>query len=275
MLQQITEGLSKALEGAGLNEGEIKTFLFLIAHDVGMRASEIARRVKMNRTTLYGIVNSLLDKGLVSSAEKSGVLFFQAIQPHLLIDYLERTNDQQGKNIKKVNELVPAILRERNQEERYRPNIRFFDGTEGIKQVYEDLIRNNKEKLVYGFTGIHAVYNLMSMDWIDYVLEKRPALGVKWLALAVDSPESRELSKHDKEQLRATKFLPPSYNFEIELASYDNKTAVMTFAEDHPWGMIIEDKKIADTVKALFCYVDSMLPGPPMAPLGVKNGDIV
>ena len=239
MLQQITEGLSKALEGAGLNEGEIKTFLFLIAHDVGMRASEIARRVKMNRTTLYGIVNSLLDKGLVSSAEKSGVLFFQAIQPHLLIDYLERTNDQQGKNIKKVNELVPAILRERNQEERYRPNIRFFDGTEGIKQGYEDLIRNNKEKLLYGVTGIHAVYNLMSMDWIDYVLEKRPALGVKWLALAVDSPESRELSKHDKEQLRATKFLPPSYNFEIELASYDNKTAVMTFADYHPWGMII------------------------------------
>ena len=70
------------------------------------------------------------------------------------------------------------------------------------------------------------------------------------------------MSTHDKEQLRVTKFLPPAYNFDIELASYDNKTAIMSFAEDHPWAMIIEDKKIAETIKSLFRYIDSTLPLP-------------
>jgi hypothetical protein len=80
------------------------------------------------------------------------------------------------------------------------------------------------------------------------------------LALAVDSPESRELATHDKEQLRVTKFLPASYKFDVELGAYDDKTFILSFAEDHPWAMIISDKKIAETMKALFRYIDSTLP---------------
>ncbi len=260
MDQKTSDVLKMALTGAGFNEGEVRALLFLIAHDAPLRATEIARRMKVNRTTLYGLLNSLIEKGVVSSSEKRGVLMFQSVEPRFLIDYLKRAESAQSKNLKKAEQLLPELEKQRSQEERYRPHIQFFDGTEGIKQVYEDLVRNNEEKTVYGFTGIHAVYNLMSMDWIEYILEKRPKMGVKWLALAVDSPESRELQRLDKEQLRVTKLLPDSYNFEIELAAYDDKTAIMTFAEDHPWGMIIKDKKIAETVKSLFRYVDSTLP---------------
>ena len=260
MAQKIDQSLIEALQDTGLHEAEVKVFVFLLQHDSGLRVTDIARRLRMNRTTLYGILKSLTAKGLISSSEKRGVLLFQSIQPHLLVDYLERARERLAKNIKKVEELVPAITSIRNQEERYRPNIQFFDGAEGIKQAYEDLVRNNKEKLVYGFTGIQAVYKLMGMDWIGYILKKRPAMGVKWLALAVDSSESRELSTHDKEQLRVTKFLPASYNFDVEMGSYDDKTFIISFAEDHPWAMIISDQKIAETVKALFRYIDNTLP---------------
>lgn len=258
--QKTDETLTEALHDTGLDEVEIKTFIFLLRHDVGLKVSDIARRLKLNRTTLYGILKTLVDKGLVSSSEKRGVLLFQSIEPHRLVDYLERARERLAKNIKKIEDLVPAITSLRNQEERYRPNIKFFDGTEGIKQAYEDLIRNNKEKLVYGFTGAHAIYNLMDMDWIDYVLEKRPLMGVKWLALAVESPWARKMSESDATQLRVTKFLPPEYNFDIELAAYDDKAFIVSFAEDHPWAMIISDRKIAETVKALFRYIDSTVP---------------
>ncbi|MBY0110887.1 helix-turn-helix domain-containing protein [Patescibacteria group bacterium] len=252
--------LKEALTGAGLSETEIRVFTFLLQHEAGLRVSDIARRTRLNRTTLYGILNSLTEKGIVTSSEERGVLRFQSIHPRSLVDYLERAQERLARNAKKVADIIPDITRIREQEEQYRPKMRFFDGSEGIKQAYEDLVRENKEKLVYGFTGIHAIYNLMGMDWIDYILKRRPSAGVKWLALAVDSAKSREMSVYDKEQLRVTKFLPKEFDFDIELAAYDDKMFIVSYAEDHPWAMIITDQRIADTIKALFRYIDSTLP---------------
>jgi hypothetical protein len=87
-------------------------------------------------------------------------------------------------------------------------------------------------------------------------------MGVKWFAIAIDSPESRNLYANDEKHLRETKFLPAEYNFEVELAAYDDKVAAISFAEDYPWAMIINDKKIADTIKAVFRYVNETLPSP-------------
>ena len=257
---KIDETLRETFEDSGLHETEVTVLVFLLQHEAGLRASDIARRTKINRTTLYGVLNALVQKGLVSSSEERGVLLFQSIQPHLLVDYLERSRERLERNIKRVATIVPEIKRVRSQEERYRPQVKFFDGTEGIKNAYEELVRNNKEKVVYGFTGIHAIYNLMGMDWIDYILKKRPAMGVKWLALAVDSPKSREMSAYDHQQLRVTKFLPKEFGFDIELAAYDDKMFVVSYAEDHPYAMIIADRKMAETIKSLFRYIDSTLP---------------
>lgn len=256
------EKLESVLKSASLSDTEIKTFIFLLTHDAAFRASEVSKRTKLNRTTLYGVLNSLLERGLVSQSEENGVLLFRAIQPHLLANYLERGREKLTASIKEAERLLPELERARGQEERYRPNTQFFGGIDGIKQVYEDLIANNKEKKVYGFTGIHAVYKLMGQEWIDYILRYRPAMGVKWFAIAVDSPESRNLYVNDEKHLRETKFLPAEYNFEVELAAYDDKVAAISFAEDYPWAMIINDKKIADTIKSIFRYVNENLPSP-------------
>lgn len=260
--QGLETKLKEILVNAGLSDTELNAFIFLLTHDSAHRASEISKRTRLNRTTLYGVLNSLMEKGLVSQSEEKGVMKFQAIQPHLLVNYLNRSREKLILSIKKAEELVPAIERARGQEQRYRPNMQFFDGVDGIKQVYEDLIANNKEKKVFGFTGIHAVYKLMGTEWINYILKYRPAMGVKWYALAVDSPESRNLYANDEKHLRETKFFPSDYNFEVELAAYDDKVAAISFAEDYPWAMIINDKKIADTIKEIFRYVNSTLPSP-------------
>jgi predicted DNA-binding transcriptional regulator len=259
--QEKTEGkLANALRDAGLTPAEIAVFDFLIRKDTELRVSTIARATRLNRSALYGTLKTLAARGLVSSSERNGVLFFQSIQPHLLVDYLERVRERLSKHIQSVEELVPEITSARKQDERYRPGVQFFDGTEGIKEVYDDLIRSNKEKVVRGFTGAQALLNLMGYDWGDRIVKKRSTAGVKWLAVAAESEYAREMSKHDMEQLRKTRFLPPPYTFDIELVTYDDKAALISFAEDHPWAMIITDKKIAETIKALFSYIESTLP---------------
>lgn len=254
------KGLEEILTSASLSETEARAFTFLISNDASFRASKIAKRTRLNRTTLYSALESLIQKGLVSQSEESGVRTFRSIEPALLVNYLKRAKEKLSSDIDKAQELIPNLERLRGRDARYRPNMQFFDGVDGIKQVYEDVIGSNKEKKVFGFTGIHAVYKLMGEDWINHILRYRPAMGVKWYALAVDSPESRELYKHDEKHLRETKFLPPEYNFEVELAAYDDKVAVISYAEDYPWALVMHDKKIAETIKSVFKYVSDTLP---------------
>ncbi len=262
-LKNIGEELKETLVDLGLSETETKVFTFLVLQDVGLRATEIALRTHLNRTTLYGVLKALVSRGLISMSELRGVQVFQAIQPHLLVDYIERTREKLASNIKRVRDMVPTMNSIRTNQEGYRPLIKFYDGTEGIKQVYEELMVNNKEKLIYGFTGAQAAWQLMSMDWIEYIFKKRPAMGVHWLAISVDSPVMREAATHDKEHLRTTRFLPAHYHFDVELAAYDDKTLIMSFASEHPLAIQITDKNIAETVKSLFRYVDDTLKAKP------------
>lgn len=260
--EETEKTLQNILISAALSETEARAFTFLVTHEGSFRASEISKRTRLNRTTLYSALNTLSEKGLVSQSDEDGILKFRGIEPHLLLNYLKKNKEKITQDIAKTEELLPALERARGQTERYRPNMQFFDGVDGIKQVYEDLIANNKEKKVFGFTGIHAVYKLMGEEWINHILRYRPAMGVKWYALAVESPESRNLYANDEKHLRETKFFPSDYNFEVELAAYDDKVAAISFAEDYPWAMIINDKKIADTIKEIFRYVNNTLPSP-------------
>ena len=255
--------LAAILTNLGLNETEIKVFSFLILQDSGLKATEISYRTRINRTTLYGVLQELSHRGLVAASELRGVQVFQSIQPHLLIDYIEREREKLSASVKQVRNLLPTLNDLRSNHEGYRPQIKFYDGTNGIKQVYEELMSDNKEKRVHGFTGAQAAFRIMTSDWIDYVWKKRPAMGVHWDAIAVSNSETRAMGRKDKEHLRTTRFLPPEYQFDVELAAYDDKTLIMSFAKDHPLAIQITDKHIAETVKAIFKFVNDTLKSKP------------
>jgi sugar-specific transcriptional regulator TrmB len=267
MADDTKTSLQAILKSIGLSDFEMRVFIFLLESGRSVRATEIARKTRLNRTTLYGVLKSLTNKALVTSSEDHGVLHFASIEPHLLVNYVERLKESLTKQAGRIKDILPSLEAKRAPTERYRPRMQFFDGTEGIEQAYEDTLYNNKEKKLFGFSGYQAVYNLMSTDWIDYYLKKRPLVGVKALIVAANNPTAQEISTHDEEQLRETKFLPPDFNFDIELLTYDNKTMVVSFAEDHPWALIITDEKIAETIKALFSYIDSTLPSYKRKPL--------
>lgn len=257
--KHIQDTFSKILADLGLNKSEAAVFTYLIQSGTPQRVTEIAKRGKMNRTTLYGILKTLSERGLVSSATERGTLRYRAIQPHLLIDYIERARNELSAHTDRIKNVIPLIEKMRATGGRASPSIQFFEGTEGIKQAYEDTIKGNPSKTVYGFTGTDAIYKFMQLDWIQYFLERRTKAGIKWNTIAMDSDQSRKMKARDGQESRFTKLLPKGYDFDIELAAYENKVLISAFAEDHPSAVLIEDEKIAETFKTLFRYIDSTL----------------
>ncbi len=255
----VQKELHGALANVGLSSSETVVLLALLQSSKGIRATELAKKTKLNRTTLYGVAKSLIEKGLASSVEERGVLRYHSIQPDLLVNYIEQAKERLVQDAERIKKALPILNAQRSGEGRSYPTVQFFEGVEGIKQAYEDTIQNNKHKVMYGFLGTDAVLRLMDPAWLIYYITKRVHLGVKAFTIAIDTPSSRHYKGYDGKQLRTTKLLPPGYDFEIEVVAYDDKVLITSFSEDHPLSVLIEDEKIAQLMVALFRYMDSTL----------------
>ena len=261
--KNIFEDLVNVLQGLGIAGTEADVFLYLLKSGNAQRISTIASKTKQNRTTLYGVLKSLSEKGLVSSVEDGGILTYRSIQPHLLVDYIERAKEKLSSDIERVREIVPAIEEIRNVGGHSTPSIQFFHGVEGLKQAYEDTITSNPSKKIYGFTGTDTVVSgiAVQMEWIEYYMTRRKKAGVTFFDIATASKNTPHwITQRDEKDQRVTKVLPPGYDFGIEIDVYENKTLFASFSKEHPLGILIEDVEIARTIKELFRYIDSTLP---------------
>ncbi|MFH1456788.1 MAG: helix-turn-helix domain-containing protein, partial [Patescibacteria group bacterium] len=74
-----------------LNFSEKESNVYLALLEVGQsKASDIAKKTNINRTTVYDLCESLMKKGLLSKYKKSSGTYFNALEPQKLLDYLDR-----------------------------------------------------------------------------------------------------------------------------------------------------------------------------------------
>ena len=249
--------LQETLTKLGLSKNEVSVFLVLL-QEGGLKAQTISKLANLNRTTTYGVIQSLTRRGLVSSVEQFGISLFHSIEPPLLINYIERKQAELDERKDEIKKMLPEIKKIRSKNDIF-PRIRFFDGIEGIKQAYEDTLENNKEKKLLDFTGTDAVFNEMGKDWVDYYVKKRASLGIECIDIAPDTEWAHKSKTRDKELRRITKLIPKKYLFNAEIDVYDNKVAIFSFSSKKPIAVIIEDENISRTVKVLFQYIDDTI----------------
>lgn len=249
--------LKKVFASLHLNKSESIVLLCLFESGP-CRVTELATTTSLNRTTLYGILKILAKKGLVSSFTRRGCLEYQSIQPNLLVDYLERQQIILEERKNEVMSILPELIRMRTGATLF-PHVQFFEGVEGIKQAYEDTLKNNEGRVLYDFTGTDAVFKKMGKDWVEYYVKKRTALGIKCFDIAPNSDWSQKSKRRDVEFNRVTKLLPAEFIFDTEIDLYDNKVAIFSFSKEQPIAVIIEDEQIAKTLKTLFTYIERTL----------------
>lgn len=247
--------LRAALKSIGLAEKEMRVLIVLLENGP-MFASAIAKSAKLNRTTTYGLLKDLSEKGLVSSIDKKGTIRFQSIEPGLLPAYIERRQNELEESKQQVKEMLPQIelLRNRGQA---LPKVQFFEGRQGVEQSYEDTLENNKEKILIGVTGIEAAYTHLTPEFIKYYTEKRAGLGIHSIYITPDSKKAREEKENDARLNRTAKFIPAKYAYSSEITAYDNKVHMVSYALENPVAIIIEDETIARTMKIIFDFMEA------------------
>lgn len=234
--------IQKELEKFGLEPKE--ALIYIACLELGEASvQQIARKSGVKRTTVYTIVESIKAKGLISTVSKNKKLLYHAEDPRLL----ERKLDEQQQSLRR---LLPELLSITNSIKQ-KPRLRFFEGAEGIKEVYKDTISIPNEDIV-AWGSEKAVENFDADFLNNYYVPTRVKKNIFVRAIASDNEVWRTYKKTDRQSLRELRLTTsPKSNLAVEIDLYgSNKTAIISFEEQI--ALIIESEKIHTTLKSIF-----------------------
>ena len=139
------------LQQLGLSPGEIKVYDALL--EIGeCTKTALARASGVSPANVYDITNRLVEKGLISRVGKDGVAHFSPANPSSLRTYLDEKESTLAKERQLVESLLPQLL-QRYHERSDRVAVQVFQGWNGLKTVFEELLAEcgkGDENLVLG-----------------------------------------------------------------------------------------------------------------------------
>ncbi len=234
------------LKELGFNDKEASVYAALL--ELGPSSvTEVARQAKINRTTGYDILEKLASKKLVRPAKRRGKAVYVSENPENIKRVLEEEAVRYQQMAEKAGKMMPDLKSLYSEIEK-KPIVKFYEGLEGLKSLYEDSLTSSEE--LRSYTSMEDLKTVLG-DYAEDYFAKRKAKGIAIRAIAPASDYAVYLKKVGSEFLREVRIVPADrFNFSPEIYIYENKMTVMSLKEK--FGVYIESKEIAEALKKAY-----------------------
>ncbi|MBR9699613.1 hypothetical protein GOV09_04110 [Candidatus Woesearchaeota archaeon] len=176
----------RILEEIGLSEAEAKIYLALIRLGQS-KTGRIIDVTKLQSSTVYHVLGSLIEKGIVTYIHKGKIKFYQAESPNILLSFLNEKK-------KKISNIIPE-LNEMEKLSRTKQNAKIYEGIKGIQAAFNDILEVMKKGEEYYF--FQFPYEKLQNEQVLLFLRnfhlKRVEKGIKVKGIA--SPKCKHLMK--------------------------------------------------------------------------------
>lgn len=237
----------KTLTDIGLTSSQAKAYLTLVQFG-SLSPPEVGKKIKETRTNAYKILDKLAELGLATKNESSKKIVFSASNPIALEAFAKKHRDEVLEQEKKIKLAMPTLM---NFFYTYseQPGVRFFQGKEGIKQIFDDMLRTHQDIYLIRSPADVPFYG---EQFFENFKKQRAKLKIKTFALTPDVPSANHNPEIDEKNLFSRTWLKSdAYNSAVEWNAYGNKLAIISYGEE-AIGMIIESPLIADSFRQLF-----------------------
>jgi len=238
------------LKQLGLNQAQAKTYILLIQNGQ-MTPPKIAELSKESRTNAYTVLDKLEELGLVKRTQIGKKLAYEPENPIALERLMEKRRREVHTAEQRVKDSMPALLSYFYTYQN-RPGVRYFEGKEGITELYLDQLRTKQD--IY-FIRSDGDLNLLGPKIYD-IINKRHELGLKVYGIEPAEADVMRYAQENDERLGRTMawFPPKLYNEPVNIYTYGNKVAIISYAEE-TIGVLIESPQIAAAFKQLHAIV--------------------
>lgn len=240
----------KELQDIGLSEKEAR--VYLAALELGATTAEkLATHAKVNRSTTYVQLESLMKNGLVSTYEEGKKTYFAPESPELLKRFLAKQKDALQSKEKDLGAFLPLLLQQ-FEGAGERPLVRFFPGKEGVTAVREEILTAKKKEMNVIFSPEHLA-KIYSQDELSDYSKRREEKNIVSKGIYIYKEYSGE--KDLDPSLASRRFLSPDVlPLTINIVIFDNKTAILSL-EGSLFGFVVESSQIAASMNAIFNFL--------------------
>lgn len=245
-MKESSQKLRESLVSLGLSTKESAVYIALL--ELGRStASQISRRSGVNRVTVYVILDVLIQKGLVSISGKEPKQEYIVESPDALPSLFKRQQKEAKEREVRAKELTLEL--KSIQKIGDRPQVRFFEGVNGLKTVFEDTLSATSGKII-AFCAIEDQHAHIPNYFPEYY-QRRKRKNIFMRAIFPKTAGGIERVKENQNEFRDSVFVPADkFRFHPAVNVYDNKTMIASFREK--LGIIIESEEIADAMKKVF-----------------------
>ncbi|MBI1934391.1 hypothetical protein HYS30_01865 [Candidatus Peregrinibacteria bacterium] len=242
----MVKDLSGILRALGMTAREAE--LYLVGLQIGSApASAYARVARLNRVTAYNTLEGMVSRGVFTLVRERRGKGYAPVSPTYLLTEARQHVVDLARSLPELRSLQGARYR--------RPFVRYFEGWDGVKCVYEDTLTAKAELL--NFANSAVVRRFWPRYDEEYVAE-RVRRGIHLRGIAPDDAWGRKVHGEDRRRLREIRLVPAKdFDFTNEINIYDHKVAICSFdaglrGDRDMFGVIIESKEVAETQRQIF-----------------------
>lgn len=226
----------------GLTKNEAKVYISLL--ELGnAQVGQITEKSGIHRRNVYDSISRLMEKGLLSSVIVNNKKIFSPVNPKRFLELIDEKSYELSGLKSKFNEIMPKLELMAKLKEKH--DVRFFKGAEGLKSVFEDILRTNEDYIGYG--PKNELGEILK-HYYRHVIERR--VKAKLHTRFICGEESRDSKKPNPySQIR---YIPQEYSSKAALRIYGDKVAILLLSKQEPIAIVIKNKAIADGYRKYF-----------------------
>jgi len=235
------QSIEPQLTKIGLKNKEIAIYLALLSFGKAT-VSDLARKININRTTIYSPLSVLIKKGFVYKILSKKTIYYSPENPTKIISILEAEKRKISSQQKNIEKIIPE-LKNIYKSSFKKPQISTYEGKNGILEAYKKMTDSWQD--IYSIFSPRSFFNLFTPEQNNELLMKLKERNIKLYNLTKRSSKTEEILKIKKyNSFVKRKILPNNLKFSTDLLVTKDKLALISF--NSLIAVIIEDKAIAD-----------------------------
>jgi sugar-specific transcriptional regulator TrmB len=236
--------LEKYLQEIGLSDKEASVYAKLLEVDSDT-VLDLSKKTKINRTTIYPVLESLQKKGLVSEIKMDKKVQYQAESPDRLETFVERQKVVLEERSTRLKDIIPQ-LKSVQRESGERPVVKYYEGREGIIASSEEFFSPDDKG--------GDMYLVYPRDLLSEIFTESERVKYKTRRVDKDIKTKVIYTSSSGEIVDSTgtrvKIDQKKYPITCDISIYKDRIRIHTLKKSLA-GIFIRSQDIADTLRSL------------------------
>lgn len=242
----------KELKQLGLNDKEVKIYMYLISYGISA-ASEISNHVRIPKSTVNFSADNLWKRWLLKKSFRTKTWYYEADISVFESKICEELNKKQRdiERQKSVLKDIIPVISDINKNIMSGPKITFLEGFDSCKSEYNNIL-HMKGEVFYEFWAHKDLESAFTPEYMNGFIGNRKKKRIFCKAIGTQEIRMQQIQSNDEKHLRDLRIIDNNIGeISSTIVIYDNKVLILNLKWIYKW-VLIENEDLAETMKTIF-----------------------